>query len=265
MTRLFVFARDDLVAPAATLGLDAVVVDLERRGKPARQRGVDTDISVNGVDDVRRVRATTDLPLVCRIDGRGPHRCAQVDAVLEAGVDEILIPMVRRPDEVTEVMAQVGTSAGVGIMVETTDAVDRAAELAALPLSRVYVGLNDLWIDRRGRHRFDPFVDGTIDTLAGRFASTPFGVAGLTHPDLGDPLPCRHLINELARIGCDYTFLRRSFFHALEHRAAAEICDAIRHGLAVAAGRPADEIERDRRAAHRAISALAPEPLGVPA
>jgi HpcH/HpaI aldolase/citrate lyase family len=265
MTRLFVFARDDLVPRAATLGFDAVVVDLERRGKEARQRGADTDISVNGIDDVRRVRGLTDLPVVCRIDGDGPDRKTQVETVLDAGVDEILIPMVRRPDEVAAVMTHVAGRAGVGIMVETTDAIDRAGELASMPLARVYVGLNDLWIDRRGRHRFDPFVDGTIDALADTFAHTPFGVAGLTHPDLGSPLPCRHLINELSRVRCDYTFLRRSFFQALERHPPAEVCDAIHDGLAAAAGRNTVEIEHDRRSAHRAISALAPEPLGVSA
>jgi HpcH/HpaI aldolase/citrate lyase family protein len=263
MTELFLFARDDLVPHAAELGIDAIVVDLERRGKHTRQQGAGTDISVNDIDDVRQVRGITDLPVICRIDGLGTHRPAQIEAVLDAGIDEILIPMVRRSDEVAATITQVAGRAAVGVMVETVDAVEQAGELASMALSRVYVGLNDLWIDRRGRHRFDPFVDGTIDALAHTFRHTPFGVAGLTHPDLGHPLPCRHLINELSRIGCDYTFLRRSFFDAIEQRPVAEVCAAIRGQIATASRRDANEIEQDRRAAHRAISALAAEPVGA--
>ena len=50
------------------------------------------------------------------------------------------------------------------------------------PLSRVYVGLNDLMIDRRGGSLFAPLVDGTVDHVARAVAGAgiPFGVAGLT-------------------------------------------------------------------------------------
>ena len=54
-------------------------------------------------------------------------------------------------------------------------------------------------------------MDGTVDRIRADVERLPFGVAGLTRPDAGWPLPCRLLIGELARLETDFTFLRRSF------------------------------------------------------
>jgi len=56
-------------------------------------------------------------------------------------------------------------------------------------------------------------VDGTVDRLSdlAESAGVPFGVAGLTVPEGGRPVPCRLLAGELARVGATFTFLRRSF------------------------------------------------------
>jgi UDP-glucose 4-epimerase len=54
-------------------------------------------------------------------------------------------------------------------------------------------------------------VDGTAEHVR-RALDVPFGVAGLTLPDRGRPVPSRLLAGELARLGADFTFLRRSFW-----------------------------------------------------
>jgi len=262
---LYVFSQDELASEAAALGVDAVIVDLERHDKERRQGGADTDISTQTVRDLGDTRLRTDLPIICRIDAVGEQSATQIDQVIEAGTDEILIPMVRHPVEVEWVLGYVDGHVAVGVMVETVDAVANAAELSTLPISRAYVGLNDLWIERRSNHRFSAFTDGTLDHLAGIFESLPFGVAGLTHPELGRPLPCFHLINELVRLGCDFTFLRRSFFHAIKHQPAPDVVAAIRAADARAGGRTADVVESDRRAAWRAIDSLTIERLDMTA
>ena len=101
--------------------------------------------------------------------------------------------MVRRPEEVDAALDVVGGRCGLGILIETTDAVRRAEELVSRLVSRVYVGMNDLMIDRGRVCLFEALVDGTVDhvsSVAAR-AGVPFGVAGLTVPDEGrpDPLP----------------------------------------------------------------------------
>jgi hypothetical protein len=126
------------------------------------------------------------------------------------GADEILLPMVRNAEEVDRTLDLVAGRCDVGILIETQDGVDRAAELARRPLSRIYVGLNDLRIDRRSTVLFGPLVDGTVDAVRA-VVTGPFGVAGLTLPECGAPVPAELVAAELVRLGADFTFLRRSF------------------------------------------------------
>jgi citrate lyase beta subunit len=208
---LFLFTTDpawgrDVVAAGAA----GIVVDWERRGKAARQEGEGTQINADTPDDLSRVRAATDGRLLCRINGYGPWTAHEVADAIARGADELLLPMVRTPDEVDRTLELVGGRVGLGILIETQDAVDRAAALAARPLSRIYVGLNDLRIDRRSTELFRPLVDGTVDAVRAEVAQ-PFGVAGLTLPEGGYPVPSELLAAELVRIDADFTFLRRAF------------------------------------------------------
>jgi hypothetical protein len=208
---LFVFTVDPrFAAGCVDAGAAGVVVDWERRGKARRQAGEGTQINGDTPADLARVRAATDGRVVCRINPAGPWTADEVDLAVRLGADEVLLPMVRRPAEVDRALLAVGGRCGLGILVETQDGVDRVAELTARPLRRVYLGLNDLRIDRGSSVLFAPLVDGTADRV--RAACTvPFGVAGLTRPDAGWPVPSRLLAGELARTGAAFTFLRRSF------------------------------------------------------
>ena len=208
---LFVFTVDprqarDLVAAGAA----GIVVDWERRGKARRQLGEGTQINADTPADLRRVRAATDGRVLCRVNGFGPWTADEVDEALRCGADEVLLPMVRSPEEVDRTLELLADRCGLGILIETQDAVEQAAALAARPLSRVYVGLNDLRIHRRSTQLFRPLVDGTVAGVRAHVAM-PFGVAGLTLPGGGTPVPTRLLAAELVRLGTDFTFLRRSF------------------------------------------------------
>jgi HpcH/HpaI aldolase/citrate lyase family protein len=208
---LFVFTVDpDQARDLVAAGAAGIVVDWERRGKARRQLGEGTQINADTPADLRRVRAATDGRVLCRVNGFGPWTADEVDEALECGADEVLLPMVRSPEEVDRTLDLVAGRCGLGILIETQSAVDQAAELAARPLSRVYVGLNDLRIDRRSTQLFRPLVDGTVAGVRAHVA-VPFGVAGLTLPGGGAPVPTRLLAAELVRLGTDFTFLRRSF------------------------------------------------------
>jgi HpcH/HpaI aldolase/citrate lyase family len=191
-------------------GATGIVVDWERRGKSIRQRGEGTQINADTPGDLSRMRAATEGRLLCRINGYGPWTAGEVDDAVARGADEVLLPMVRTAEEVDRTLDLVAGRCGLGILVETRDGVARVAELAARPLSRVYVGLNDLRIDRGSDQLFAPLVDGTV--VAVRAAvDRPFGVGGLTLPEGGFPVPAWLLAAELVRLGADFTFLRRSF------------------------------------------------------
>jgi len=232
-----------------------VVVDWERRGKRRRQAGSDTQINADTAGDLAAVRAATGGRLVCRVNGWGRWSAAEIDLAVALGADEILLPMVRRPEEVDAAVDGVAGRCGLGILVETSDALRRADELLRRPLSRVYVGLNDLMIDRGCGSLFAALVDGSLDRVADRAAAAgiPFGVAGLTVPEGGHPVPCRLLAGEMGRLSASFTFLRRSF-HAdtagrdlqVEVPRILAMTDAVRL-------RDADQIAADRAALAAAV------------
>jgi hypothetical protein len=243
---LFLFAQDPaLVREADAAGVDGIVVDWERRGKRERQAGADTEIRTDTADDLAAVRANMTRRVVCRVDGPGEGSTSEIEEAIELGADEVLLPMVRAPEEVELALEQVAGRCGLGILVETEDAVRSAAKLGALPLSRVYVGLNDLMIDRGASSLFEPLLDGTVEGIRNHFGM-PFGVAGLTLPDRGSPIPCRLLLAEMTRLDCDYTFLRRSFLRDVDRGAIGAGVAQIRTAIDQSRRRGRGATERDR-------------------
>lgn len=230
----------------------AVVVDWERRGKEWRQRdasprlGTDTQINADTPDDLARVRRAIDVPVICRLNPPGPGIEAEADLAIRLGADEVLVPMVRRPEEIENVLRVVGGRAGVGLMVETADAVAASARFARLPLRRVYVGLIDLALDRGSPSIFSALVDGTVERVRHAFAA-PFGFGGLTLPGHGAPVPTQLLLGEMSRLGCDFSFLRRSFIADVAGGDAGAGIAAVRRAAADAARRPPAVVARERQ------------------
>lgn len=253
------------IRAAVPAGITGVVVDWERQGKERRQAGAGTQINRDTAADLERVRAATDAPVLCRINGVGSTTREEVDRAVALGADEILLPMVRCGAEVEETLAIVDGRCGLGILVETEDAVAAIDQVARPELSRVYVGLNDLRIDRRSDSLFTPLVDGTVEHVRARVAAVcgaPFGVAGLTVPERGRPVPSRLLAGELARLRADFTFLRRSF-HA--DTAGRDLrADVPRIRASVTVPRTAPQIVADREGLIAAVAG-ADAPAAQPA
>jgi hypothetical protein len=262
---LFVFTADPARAAAVVrAGAAGVILDWERRGKARRQQGQDTQINEDTAADLAAVRRAVPRTgtgrVVCRVNGAGPWTAAEVQSAVALGADEVLLPMVRTPADVDLALDAVAGRCGLGILVETQDAVACIGALARRPLARAYLGLNDLRIDRGSVDPlFAPLVDGTAEHVR-RALDVPFGVAGLTLPDRGRPVPSRLLAGELARLGADFTFLRRSFWadtaghdlHVAVPRIAAA-CTAARR-------RTSAQVLADRAALRTAVGA---SPLGL--
>lgn len=249
------------IAEATAAGIDGIVVDWENSGKRRRQALVDTQINSDTIADLERVRqATAAAAVICRVNQFGEHTSGEVEAAIRAGADEILLPMAGDPAEVEAVIQMAAGRIAVGMLVETEAAVQRVAQLGRLPLSRVYVGLNDLAIDRGTANIFTALVDGTVDSIRASF-DMPFGLAGLTLPELGQPIPCRLLLAELARLDCGFTFLRRSFLRDIQGRRMSFEVPRIRQAMAQARLRDEATVERERQELREAVAAWQPSAI----
>ena len=119
--------------------------------------------------------------------------------------------MVRREVDVERVLTAARGRVGVGIMVETRQAVTRAASLAQLGICRAFVGLLDLAVERDTPSVFTALADGTVEGLVEALAPTAYGFGGLTDPERGHPLPARLLMGEIVRGGCSFAMMRNAF------------------------------------------------------
>jgi HpcH/HpaI aldolase/citrate lyase family len=245
---LFLFSTDEEFArEALAAGIDGLVVDWEHLGKQHRQAGADTEINHDTPADLVRLRRSIDAPILVRIHAAGETSAREVEEAIDGGATEILLPMVRRVDDVTRVLELIEGRCRLGILIETVDAVRIAADLASLPLERVYVGLNDLAIDRGIANIFTSVADGTVERVR-RVCPKPFGFAGLTHPDGGSPIPCRLLIDEMVRLDCAFSFVRRSFRRDVQRYGVAEVVRALREEIDAARERSFAELLASRDA-----------------
>lgn len=251
--------------------VSAIVVDWESHGKARRQHhaadriGTDTQIATDTADDLARVRSCVDTPVICRINAPGSHTENEVETAIRLGADEILVPMVRDVAHVEAVLRQVDDRAGVGVMVETVEASALAPRLGRLPISRAYVGLMDLALDRGTPSIFTALVDGTVEHIR-EHIRVPFGFGGLTIPGRGNPIPTLLLLGEMTRLECHFSFLRRSFIADTSVADAAPGVGAIRVAALEAERRSPSHVEEDRERLVDLVTRLdAHAPAGHPA
>jgi len=121
---LALFSTDpSFIHQAVASGVDSIIVDWKNIGKEQRQALYDTQINYDTPDDLRQVRACTGAKVICRINRYGITTAKEVEQAVEAGADEILLPMVRTLEEVETVLDMVDGRCGVGILIETMAAV----------------------------------------------------------------------------------------------------------------------------------------------
>ncbi|HAA13352.1 MAG TPA: aldolase [Cytophagales bacterium] len=207
-------------------GISGLVVDWEFGEKERRQNLYNTQINRHGEQELREARQLTDRPIICRINGGDHWTEDQTRLAMDLGADCILLPMVKSLGEVEQLLRVADGKVQVGIMIETLEAVELASQIGRMPIDKAYVGLNDLSIARKSHNIFTPLIDGTLDEIRPHF-SCDFGVAGLTHPELGNPIPSRLLLQYMDYLQVSFTFLRRSFYRDMHQYTAQEMIQAI--------------------------------------
>ncbi len=249
MIDLFLFEND---APRATRslthGIRHFLADWEISDKAERQKDFDTEIAPVTVDDLRALAAVKGAATWCRINRHGPYTARDIDEAVAAGADGIFLPMVTAPAEVEDFLRQVNGRCATGILVETLEACAMARDLAKFPLERVYFGLNDFAISRGGGSIFRAVLDGSVERMREVFSGQTFGFGGMTAVEAGDPLSARMLLQEMARLRCQYTFLRRSFRRDTRERDPGEVVAGIQAAWLRCRQRDAGAIRRDRQA-----------------
>lgn len=251
---VLLFTFDSEYGAAAThSGMAGIVVDWEWHGKSLRQAGADTEISRGTDEDLARMRAAVKGRVICRVNNKPGTRIAEARRAVDLGADEIWLPMVRGVAEVEECLAAISGRAELGVLVETREALELGPHLSKLPVTGVFIGLHDLRLELQGAGLFDPLLNGAVDSFRASYSGR-LGVAGLTHPDAGHPVPQRLLLAEMSRLRCVFGIARRSFRANVPPERIAQTLTAISAEMERLAARDEVEIEHDRARLREAVA-----------
>jgi hypothetical protein len=234
-------------------GIRRFILDWEHLGKVNRQEGFDTEIKPGRPEDLVAIARIPDALTWCRINRYGSYTRDEIECAIFSGVIGIFLPMVTSPKEVEDFLRIVNHRCQVGILIETKEALVRIDELAKFPLDRVYFGLNDFAISRGGGSIFCALLDGSVESARVAFSQTPFGFGGVTAIGYGFPVPCSRLIEEMARLKCQFSFLRRSYRKDVSRMGTANLVHGVQEYWQYCLTRSEAQVHRDRLALEQCL------------
>jgi len=214
MKLFFITNNPSLASFVVAQGVDRIFIDLEINGKVARQGHLSTVISRHSIVDIKRIRSEVPkIEILVRVNPMHAGLRCEVDDVIEAGANIVMLPMFHSPEDASAFIEMVAGRAKVSLLVETIAAMDTLAKTVQLKgLDEVHIGLNDLHIELKNTFMFEPLADGLVDTMARilQKANIPFGIGGLARVGEG-LLPAELLISEHVRLGSSAAILSRTF------------------------------------------------------
>lgn len=200
---------------AEKTGVDRIFVDLEHEGKAERQAGLNAHFSHSTIDDVVAMRdEVSQIELLVRCNPLSKRTAREVDQIMAAGADIIMLPMARSCAESREFLQLVGGRARTCLLVETPQSFARLRNLLSADLlpDEVYLGLNDLTLGLGLAFLFEPLAGGLVDHFCREAANAglPFGFGGIGAIGRG-PVRADLVLSEHVRLGSSMVILSRAF------------------------------------------------------
>lgn len=217
---MYITNRTNIAKIAEDAGVDRIFVDLEYIGKNLRQGGMDTVQNHHTACDVANIRKSlTKAELLVRINPIHNSTCDygstedEIDSVVTAGADIIMLPYFKTANEVERFINAVGKRAKTMLLFESAQAVKNIDEILNVEgIDEVYIGLNDLSLDYGRKFLFEILADGTVEKISLKFKekNLSFGFGGLATLE-GGALPGSRVLPEHIRLGSTCVILSRAF------------------------------------------------------
>lgn len=214
ITLMYITNNPRIAAIAQDAGVDRVWVDMEYKGKEDRQAGMNTVKSNHTVADVISLRPMlTDSALQVRVNPLDEDSEKEINEVIEAGADYVMLPMFKTRDDVERFISLVGGRAKTILLLETAEAAENLESYVDVEgIDEIHIGLNDLHLSYKKDFMFELLTDGTVQRLANilREHNVKFGFGGIARIGYG-MLPAEMILTEHYAIGSQMAILSRSF------------------------------------------------------
>lgn len=211
---LFYITNDLEIAKIAEMyGVDRIWIDLETLGKEERQKNLNTVKSHHSISDIATIKPQlTFSEMLVRVNPWNENSVAEINAVIDAGADIIMLPMWKSKAEVENFLSVVAGKCKTTLLLETKEAVDCIDDVLTLDFDEIHIGLNDLHLSYGLTFMFELLSNGTVEMLCNKFKTKgiPYGFGGIAK--LGDGLlPAEKIIMEHYRLGSTRAILSRAF------------------------------------------------------
>lgn len=211
---MYITNNPDVALIAEKYGVDRIWIDLETLGKEERQKGMNTVKSKHTVSDVKKIKPLlTTSEMLVRINPWNDNSVEEIDDVIAAGADILMLPMWKSVNEVKEFLKAVDGRCKTTLLLETKEAVECLDEvLNEGGMDEIHIGLNDLHLSYRLNFMFELLANGVVEGLAKKIkkAGIPYGFGGIARIGYGD-LPAEKIIMEHYRLNSTRAILSRSF------------------------------------------------------
>lgn len=199
---------------AEKYGIGRVMVDLETLGKEERQKGMNTVQSHHTVEDVATIsNMLTKAETLVRVNPWNDNSICEIEAVIAAGADRIMLPMWKSSREVELFLKEVNQRVHTTLLLETKEAVECLDTVLDNPLiDEIYIGLNDLHLSYGLTFMFELLTNGMVEAICEKCKekNVPYGFGGIAKIGEG-MLPAERIVMEHYRLGSTRVILSRSF------------------------------------------------------
>ena len=209
----YITNRPDVALVAEKYGVNRIWVDLETLGKQERQGHVDSVKSHHTIEDIKNIKPLlSSAEMLVRVQPWNDKSEEEIDEVIDAGADIIMLPMWKSVNEVNNFLSAVNHRVKTTLLLETKEAVECVDEILELDFNEIHIGLNDLHLSYLQTFMFEPLANGMVEKLCEKFEKKgiPYGFGGIAR--LGDGLlPAEKIIMEHYRLGSTRAILSRTF------------------------------------------------------
>lgn len=234
LTLLYITNNPEVALIAQKAGVDRIWIDLETLGKEERQAGMNTVKSKHSIGDIKKIKPLlTTSKMMVRVNPLYDGSKKEIDNVIEAGAEYIMLPMYRTKEDVEQFISMVNGRAKVMLLLETIEAEKNLESYIDLPgIDEIHIGLNDLHLAYKKKFMFELLCDGTVENIAKimKKHKMKFGFGGFARVGHGI-LPAEMIMIEHYRLGSSMAILSRGFCDANIVKNPKEIEDIFIDGM----------------------------------
>lgn len=211
---MYITNKPEVALIAQKNGVDRIWIDLEVLGKEERQKGMNTVKSKHSLEDIKKIRPLlSESELLVRINPWNEGSVQEIENVISAGADIVMLPMWKTAKEVINFISAVGERCKTMLLLETKEAVeclDEVLEISAV--DEIHIGLNDLHLSYELSFMFELLSNGTVEEICKKLSNSKkaYGFGGIARLGEGD-IPAERIIMEHYRLGSSCAILSRSF------------------------------------------------------